>query len=88
MVVTCSTNTPTPPPSSAGVPPASDAVHFISPHRLLLLLPHNLLLLLFLTPPSCFLFHKLLSQALSFRHFTKCTSASPTKPQRKYYVTY
>ena len=81
-VVTCSTNTPTPPPSSAGVPLASDAVHFISPHRLLLLLPHNLLLL-FLAPPSWFLLHKYLSQVLSFSHFTKSTSASPTnKPKR------
>ena len=82
MVVTCSTDTPTPPPSSAGVPLASDAVHFISPHRLLLLLPHNLLLflllLLFLAQPFCF--HKFRSKALSFRHFTKLTSASPTKP--------
>ena len=93
MVATCSTNTPTPPPSSAGVPLASDAVHFISPHRLLLRLPHNLLLLLlfllfllllpFLAPPFCFLFHKFLSQALSFCQFTKFTFASPTnKPKR------
>ena len=56
-------------------------------HRLLLLLPHNLLLLPFLPLALPFCFHKFRSKALSFRDFNKFTSACPTKPERKNYVT-